>query len=240
LWNCNHNEIELAKFAEQKAKSDDVKDFAAKMIKDHSQSADKLARVAGNLVNAGTARGGATETRREVRKVPAEEGKQKDADTPREDRREGREEAREDRREARPEARREGREEAREDRREGRTEAREDRATVATAGRSFNWVSVHREIADQCLQSAKKELGSKEGNEFDKCYMGMQVAAHMKMLDELKVFKNHATGELQQDIESAIDTTEHHLKDAKKIMDNIKDKPDQSGSGRKGADREEK
>jgi len=239
LWNCNHNEVELAKFAEQKAKSDDVKDFAAKMIKDHSQAADRLARVAGNLVNAGTARGGATETGREVRKVPAEEGKERNAENPREDRREGREEAREDRRQARPEDRREGREEAREDRREGRTEAREDRTAVAAGGRGFNWVSVHREIAEQCLQSAKKELGSKEGNEFDKCYMGMQVAAHMKALDELKVFKNHATGQLQQDIESAIETTEHHLKDAKKIMDNIKDKPDQGGSGRKGSDRDE-
>jgi len=226
LWNCNHNEVELAKFAEQKAKSDDVKDFAARMIKDHSQAADKLARVAGNLVNAGTARG-AGDTGREVRKVPAE------------DRREGREEAREDRREARPEDRREGREEAREDRREGRAEAREDRA-VANGRQPFSWVAVHREIADQCLQTAKKELGSKEGNEFDKCYMGMQIAAHMTVLDELKVFKNHATGQLQQDIEASIETTEHHLKDAKKIMDQIKDKPDQGGSGRKGSDRDEK
>jgi len=215
LWGGNHNEVELGKFAEDRAKSDSVKDFAAQMIKDHSKSADKLARIAGNLVNSGTARaGGATETRREVRKVPADEGKEG-----KEDRRdEGRKGAREDRRE--------GREEAREDRREGR----EERTTTTTAaGRhAFNWVTVHKEIGDQCLQSAKKELGSKEGHEFDQCYMGMQIAGHMKMIDELKVYKNYATGQLQQDIEESLDTTEHHLKEAKKIMDELKDKDSKS------------
>jgi len=213
LWGGNHNEVELAKFAEDRAKSDTVKDFAAQMIKDHSKSADKLARVAGNLVNAGTARGGgATETRREVRKVPADEEKEGKPEGRRD---EGRKEAREDRRE--------GREEAREDRRE----TREERSTTAAApaGRhAFNWVTVHKEIGDQCLQSAKKELGGKEGQEFDQCYMGMQIVAHMGMIDKLKVFKNYATGELQQDIEESIDTAEHHLKEAKKIMDELKDK----------------
>jgi predicted outer membrane protein len=234
LWAANRNEVEIAKLAEQKAKSDSVKDFAAQMIKDHTQNADKLARVAGNLVSA-TARAG-TGTR-EVRKPVLDDA--------REDKKEGKEEKKESkddegargksRDNAAPAAeRREAREEAREDRREGREEAREDRrverttAAAAPAGRQpFNWVTIHREVADQCLQSAKKELGQKEGNEFDKCYIGMQVAAHMKMVDELKVLKNHASGQLQQDLEQSLETTEHHLSEAKKIMEEIKDKPDQ-------------
>jgi predicted outer membrane protein len=205
LWSANRNEVELAKLAEQKAKSDSVKEFAAEMIKDHTQNADKLARIAGNLVNAGTAR--TPGTPREVRKPVLD-----------------------DPRGATPAAeRREGREEAREDRRAGREEAREERtATIAAPGRQvFNWVAIHQEVADQCLQSAKKELGKKEGNEFDKCYIGMQVAAHMMMLDELKVLKNHASGQLQQDLEQSIETTENHLSEAQKIMEEIKDKPDQ-------------
>ena len=229
LWAANRNEVEIAKLAEQKAKSDSVKDFAAQMIKDHTQNADKLARVAGNLVNAGTARSG-TGTTREVRKPAID-------DTREEKKTDGKEEGA--RGKARDNAapateRREAREEAREDRREGREEAREDRrverttAAAAPGGRqAFNWVTIHREVADQCLQSAKKELGQKEGNEFDKCYIGMQVAAHMKMVDELKVLKNHASGQLQQDLEQSLETTEHHLSEARKIMEEIKDKPDQ-------------
>jgi len=210
------NEIEMGKLAQDKAKSDDVKEFAAKMVKDHSQQSDKLTRLAGNLAGADTARGGSgSDVRREVRRVPAEEGRQE----AREDRKEGRDDARAtgDRTE-----RREGREDARDDRRDNR----QDRTTTTTTGRGqgLNWVAVHHEIADQCLQSSKKELGNKEGHEFDQCYMGMQIAAHMHMLDTLKAFKNHATGELQQDIDDSIDTTESHLKHAKKIMDDLKDK----------------
>jgi len=237
LWAANRNEVEIAKLAEQKAKSDSVKDFAAQMIKDHTQNADKLARFAGNLVNSGTARSGAGTTRevrkpviddtREERKTDDKDDKDKD------DKEEGaRGKARDN---AAPAAeRREAREEARGDRREGREEAREDRrverttAAVAPGGRQpFNWVTIHREVADQCLQSAKKELGQKEGNEFDKCYIGMQVAAHMKMVDELKVLTNHASGQHQQDLEQSLKTTEHHLSEARKIMEEIKDKPDQ-------------
>jgi predicted outer membrane protein len=239
LWGANRNEVELAKLAQQKAQHESVKDFAAQMIKDHTQNADKLARVAGNLVN--VARGGVG-TPREVRRPILDEG---------EERREGREEAREERREGREEGakargreeeeapaaeRREGRDEAREERRTGREEAREDRretrplATAVAGGRQgFNWVTIHRELADQCLESSKKELNDKQANEFDKCYMGMQVAAHMKMLDELKVLKNHVSSQFSQDLEQSIETTEHHLSEAKKIMEEIKDKPDSAG-----------
>jgi predicted outer membrane protein len=227
LWAGNRNEIELAKLAQQKAKHDSVKEFAAEMIKDHNQTADKLARVAGNLVNAGTARAGTgTDTRREVRRPVLDEAQ---------DRQKGREEAREDRRDARDEGDRpKGREEAREDRRAGREEAREDRRddrAAAAGGRQqpFNWVTIHREIADECLQSSKQELNDKQANEFDKCYMGMQVAAHMKMVDELKVLKNHVSSQFSQDLEQSLEKTEHHLKEARKIMEEIKDQPDRGG-----------
>ena len=233
LWAANRNEVEIAKLAEQKAKSDAVKDFATQMIKDHTQNADKLAKVAGNLVN--VARAG-TDARRDVRRPVLDEAqeRQEGREKAREDRREGRDESRE---EAKPADRREGREEAREDRRAGREEARDDRRTTTTtaagAHQGFNWVTIHRELADECLQSAKKELGQKEGNEFDKCYIGMQVAAHMKMVDELTVLKNHVSGQFAQDLEQSLQTTEHHLSEAKKIMDEIKDKPDRGGKEEK-------
>lgn len=237
LWAANRNEVELGKLAQKKAQSESVKEFAATIIKDHTQAADKFARAAGNLVSANTVRDGAgTTTPRETRKPviqddeAREEVREEREETPR-----GKKQAdREDREDARDNPRREAREDAREEgrevRRTGREEAREGRTTTQRGGaQGFNWVSVHLEVADQCLQSAKKALNDKQGAEFDKAFMGLQVAAHMEMQDKLEVYKNHVSGQLQQDIEQAQETTKEHLQEAKKIMENIKDKPDSAG-----------
>jgi len=203
---CARNEVEVSKLAQKQAKSDDVKEFAAMMVKDHSPQVDKMGRLAGNLV--------ATQSgeRIESRKVPAEGERREDA---------RKDEGRKD------ETRREGREERRE-------EGREERTTATGAQRPFNWVTIHHEIADQCLKSLKDEFSKKEGSEFDKCYMSQQVGAHMKTIDELKVFKNHASGQLQQEIEQGIETAEGHLKEAKQILEKL------DGSKGSKSDRNEK
>jgi predicted outer membrane protein len=227
LLGGNRNEVELAKLAQQRAKSDSVKEFASHMIKDHTQQVEKLSKMAGNL-GAHSTQGGAATERRETRKVPAEEGRE-DA---RDDRREGRADARETRREgAARDERREGRAEAREDRREERTTTT---TTAAAGGQSLNWVAVHQEIADQCLQSARKELTKYEGDDFDKAYIGLQIAQHMEMLDKLQVFRRHASQNMQGDLDEAIETVQGHLKHARQIMDEQKDQGSKGSSGRKG------
>jgi predicted outer membrane protein len=212
LYGCAHNEVELAKFAQQHAKSDEVKEFAAHMIKDHSQQADHLARFAGNLVTMKEA-GRAESARRET----------------------GREEGR------RIEARRvppESREGAPETRRDA--DARRDEATErAGAMRGpLNWTAIHKEIADQCLKSTKEELGRYKGDDFDKAYMGQQLAAHMQMEDALKVLQNHASGQLKQQLEQDLETTQEHFKEAQKIMDEQKDQGSKNSSGRSERSRE--
>jgi predicted outer membrane protein len=47
------NELELAKLASQKAESDEVKQFAAKMVKEHTEGCGNLEKWAGNLAAAG-------------------------------------------------------------------------------------------------------------------------------------------------------------------------------------------
>ena len=186
LHDCARNEVDLGKFAQKHAKSDDVKDFAAMVIKDHSPQVDKMGKWAGNLVAA------RSDERREVRKPVADEERGED--------------------------------------RPG------DRPAAATAGqRQFSWVTIHQELANQCLKTVKDELGKKEGDDFDRCFIGQQIGAHLMAIDELKVFKNHASPQLQQDIEEAIDTAEGHLKDARKIMEQL-----EGSKKSRSSDREEK
>lgn len=78
-------------------------------------------------------------------------------------------------------------------------------------------IQIKEELTKQCIESAQRELSQKQGREFDKCFMGMQVAAHMEMLDTLTVYKNHASSELQQVIEEGLQTTKQHLEHAKQL-----------------------
>ena len=85
-------------------------------------------------------------------------------------------------------------------------------------------IELKQELGQQHVATLKAELEGLEGAQFDRCYMGHQLVAHMKMLDTLKVFKEHASPELAQVIQAGIDTTADHLKHARAMMKDF-DKP---------------
>jgi len=138
------NEIAISKLAEQKATSDEVKQFAQMMIRDHSPGCQEMHQLAGQLLNQGQQNRG-------------------------------------------------------------------------EQGGRLDWVSIKKQIADQCLSSTKEELSNKSSHEFDHCYMGQQIVAHMKVIDELKVLRNYASNDLRQKIDKELETAQHHLKLAKDI-----------------------
>lgn len=84
-----------------------------------------------------------------------------------------------------------------------------------------NLLQIKREIADECQASAQRELSNKEGREFDACYIGMQLGAHMHMIDELKVLERHASGELAAALRNGRETAQKHYDRAKEIMKDI-------------------
>jgi putative membrane protein len=149
---CASNEIEIAKFAESKAKSDDVREFAQMMVREHSPGAEEMKRLAGSLAS--------------------DSGQQ------------------------------------------GRPGAQ---------GGRLDWVSVHKQVGDQCVATTKKELSAKEGHEFDQCFIMQQIGAHLKTIDELKVLRNHASSELQQKLDKEMQIAQQHLEHAKKIEKSLDD-----------------
>jgi predicted outer membrane protein len=60
LYSCCHNEIEIAKFGQSKAQSPEVKQFAEKMIREHTAGCDAMKTLAGNLVAQSDVRTGAS------------------------------------------------------------------------------------------------------------------------------------------------------------------------------------
>ena len=241
------NEIEISKFALERLKSPEAKQFAEKMISEHQAGCEKVAQIAGSLAAHSGDHGAADATRSDSRggasgtRGTTESGTRGVEGA----RREGREGAAREGTEDRPATPRAGAE-GREDQPRGtatvpgsttrpataRASADSDAAdtahalagvrTAGTAG-SVDWVSIHKQMADQCLSSTRQELGRYQGDDFDKAYMGQQLVAHMKMADELKVLRNHATGELKQEIEKGLQMANAHLEEARRIMHKEKD-----------------
>ena len=156
-------EIQLARMAQERASSDDVKEFAKTLIDDHSKAVEELQRFAGM-------------------------GRQTQ-------------------------------------------QAGGNRQMYGNRGGQLNLVRLKQQLGQQCLASSQQELEEKEGDEFDKCFIGMQIANHMKMVDTLKVFSRYASPEFDQAIEEIEQTTQEHLDHAKELIKQL-EKEGHSGSSR--------
>jgi len=97
--------------------------------------------------------------------------------------------------------------------------------TTQRAGGLPDWNKIHEQMAQQCLENAKQELGRYQGSEFDQAFMGHQLGGHMKMQVELKVLRDHVSPELQQQIDKSLQIVQGHLQDARQVMEQLKDRP---------------
>jgi predicted outer membrane protein len=82
----------------------------------------------------------------------------------------------------------------------------------------YRHLQIERELAQQCLASAKEKLSAKTGAEFDKCFVGMQIAMHMGMRSKLIVYQRHASKELAPILAAGQQKTEEHLAKAEELM----------------------
>lgn len=101
--------------------------------------------------------------------------------------------------------------------REGQPAARQTTAFRGDAN-GLDFMQIHREMAQQCITSAKKGLSDKKEGEVDACYIGWQIATHGMMKDKLTVLERHASGELAQVLAEGRETAEKHMKKAEELM----------------------
>jgi predicted outer membrane protein len=173
----NEGEIELSKFATQRAKNDEVKKFAQHMVDEHTEFLKKLQRM-GALASTGSGSApGKTATRLDdTSKRQPETAQTRPGDD---------------------------------------TTVR--RGYLDPDGR-IDLARIKQEIGQQCVQTFKKELSEKSSDEFDQCYMGLQIGAHLGMSDTLMVMKTYASPELRELIMEGEKATKKHLDEAKDIV----------------------
>ena len=99
----------------------------------------------------------------------------------------------------------------------------------STMAGHFDHIALVKDLGKQCYESARRELDSKQGAEFDRCFMGMAVGAHMKANDMMTVFQKHSTGPLKEVIADGQRTVAMHLQQAKDLCKKLESKTPAAG-----------
>jgi predicted outer membrane protein len=181
----NNNEIALSQIAAQRAQDPEVKQFAQSMVEAHRQMAQGLQPFAGDVGIAGSSAIDASATK------PADP-KTNDPMTAGTERT--------------PAA--------------GQPQEGASRTTgVGTTDRpsmqQLDHVALLKELGRECLASSREALEQKQGADFDRCYVGMALGAHMKANDAMTVFQRHASADLAIEIGKAQRMVASHLEQAK-------------------------
>jgi predicted outer membrane protein len=80
---------------------------------------------------------------------------------------------------------------------------------------------IERSIGQQCHQMVQAKLEQKSEGEFDQCYVGAQIAAHIHLLAALEVISQQTTGDLQQVAREAQPVVESHLQHAEELAQQL-------------------
>jgi len=204
LISDNEGEVVLAKFALQKSQNAKVKEFAEQMSHDHGEFLKKLSQFAPLSTASHESGATAPEARRDSIGTTAAEDRSTEnrpANAPQ-----------------RPQNNRDADPQSRPN--QAQAPGTRPNPPTAVAGQ-VDLVRIKQEIGRQCVETMKKELGEKKGAEFDKCYMGMQVGAHLHMADTLKVVKNYASPQLRTVLEDGEKTAAEHLDHAKHLLKDL-------------------
>ena len=97
-------------------------------------------------------------------------------------------------------------------------------AGAQTSSRGLDHIALLQDLGNQCLSTAKKELEQKQGSDFDRCFTGMALGAHMKMNDQMTVFQRYASSDLKETLRSGQQTVAMHLQQAKDLVKKVENR----------------
>jgi hypothetical protein len=78
-------------------------------------------------------------------------------------------------------------------------------------------IQLDRQIVQRKAQMTREDLQSKQGAEFDKCFVAAAIPAHVHMLAQLEVVEQQGQGQLAQLAQQARPTVQQHLEHAKQL-----------------------
>ena len=82
-------------------------------------------------------------------------------------------------------------------------------------------MTLKREIDSQLLTLIEQKLGQKQGQDFDRCFMQGQVAAHMHMIATLEAARNQASAQLKPILDEGLAVAQKHLSEAESLTQKL-------------------
>jgi predicted outer membrane protein len=220
LLQKNQAEIEMSQLAAQQSQNPEVKKFAQQMIKDHQQLVQQLQPLVGMQADANrrsSATGTSIQSERTTSSLELGTG---DTDSVR-GQTSGSDASSLD---ATADTSNTGaaNDPPRSTSSTGRTSLTDSVVNLTGPGQGSGAIqqlaSIEKQIADRHKQAVMDELQEKQGAEFDKCYIGAAVGAHVHMNAALEVIAQQNQGQLSQLAQKAQPKVQQHLDHAKQLM----------------------
>jgi len=96
---------------------------------------------------------------------------------------------------------------------------------MAEHGTAGQFAKIMEEVDRNMQQSLTRELSSKQGAEFDRCYLTGQLFGHMWVVEALKTFQQHASPQLRPILQEGMQTSEQHLTHIKSVLAQAENEP---------------
>jgi len=96
-------------------------------------------------------------------------------------------------------------------------------------GPAGQFAMIMEEVDRNMQQTLMRELSSKQGAEFDRCYLTGQLFGHMWVVEALKTFQQHASPQLRPILQEGLQTSEQHLTHVKSVLARIDNEPRAGG-----------
>ncbi len=107
----------------------------------------------------------------------------------------------------------------------GRRAHQEHMGNMGEHGTAGHFAKIMEEVDRNLQQSMVRELSSKQGAQFDRCFLTGQLFGHMWVVDALKVFEQNASPQLRPILQEGLQTSEQHLNHLKSLLAKIDNEP---------------
>jgi predicted outer membrane protein len=222
LAKANKDEIEMGKLAQQRSSNPEVKQLANQLVQDHTRFLSSLEslkhngqpatnRQAGNQpIQQGTAFRGAAPGTIEQQQP---QGQQQPSNNPNQ---------------VNPGQNngfRNNAGQANNETMSGRRAHHDQMAGMGEHGTAGQFAKIMEEVDRNLQQSMVRELSSKQGAQFDRCFLTGQIFGHMWVVEALKVFERDASPQLKPLLQEGLQTSEQHLNHVKSLLAKLDNEP---------------